>query len=325
MAKQEVKIIEDSVTPLGGRGTTFMLRYWRAIHAEVMTHRVFSRNASSSRAIPVKKVLKQVWSDAAGPTYWGSNKPGMQAGAELEGWKRTAAKLTWKLAAKAACCFAWTLMKLGVHKQVANRVLEPFQYISVMLTGTEFQNFFHLRAHKDAMPEFRDLAMCMRARMEASTPRELAEGDWHLPLVREGERVRYPIETLLKISTARNARVSFEKHDGGTATVEEECDLYDKLVAGDPIHASPTEHQFTFNKKAGYGLGGNLNCYGIVQHRKLIEQPSLAPLFIKGKEKCVTAPQLRAPRARSSTRKISPTPGITTTTRAASKSLKSQG
>src|SRR5690606_30080072 len=117
------------------------LRYPRFIHAEFMTHRAFSRNASSSRAIPVHKMLSQVWNDPATPIHWGASRPGMQAREELKGWKRKAAQAIWKLAGRAACVFAWGAMKLGLHKQVANRILEPWQYIHVVVTATDWDNF----------------------------------------------------------------------------------------------------------------------------------------------------------------------------------------
>ena len=152
-----VKIIEDSLTN-GSRLTTYQLRYWRAIHAELMTHRVFSRNASSSRAIPVMKMLRQVWDDPAGPVHWGANQAGMQAHAELDGLRRKLSQAIWKWSGRAMCVAAWSMTKIGLHKQVANRLLEPWQYINVVLTATEFDNWFDLRDHPDAQPEIQELA-----------------------------------------------------------------------------------------------------------------------------------------------------------------------
>ena len=111
---------------------TFRLKYWRAIHAELMTHRVFSRNASSSRAIPVKKVISQVWNDPAGPQHWGVNRKGMQAKEQLTGLQLIAVKFLWRLAGKMMCVIALLMMWLKLHRQVANRILEPWQYITVL-------------------------------------------------------------------------------------------------------------------------------------------------------------------------------------------------
>lgn len=288
MAHQEVKIIEDSRTQDGvTRITTYQLRYWRAIHAELMTHRVFSRNASSSRAIPVKKILAQVWNDPAGPTYWGSNRPGMQAGDELSGWRLWAAKKLWKLASRTACVFAWGMMKVGLHKQYANRVLEPFQYISVVVTSTEWRNFFELRDHEMAFPEFHDLASEMKYVMKNSLPKMLRTGQWHLPYVLKEERQALALPLLVKLSTARCCRTSYDRHDGTPAPHEEDVALHDKLVVAEPLHASPAEHQvlydgsgITFDSRID--LQGNLRGKGIVQYRKLLENPAANDYYMGG-------------------------------------------
>jgi len=242
-----VKLIAGSMNGYTGHFIwTLELRYWRAIHAELMTHRAFSRNAGSSRAIPVARMLSQVWSDPAGPEYWGANQAGMQAGSELKGWKLKLARGLWKFAGRAACCFAWAAMKLGLHKQVANRLLEPWQYINVLVTATDWDNFFELRCHPDAQPEMQSLARNINTTI--SSARELGlydilqPGEWHLPYVHMEERKLFPVSTLLKISTARSARVSYTPFNG-VAEVEKEIERHDKLVASRPIHASPTEHQ----------------------------------------------------------------------------------
>ena len=80
----EVEIVADSISSHNKRITTFKLRYWRGIHAEFMTHRVFSRNAGSSRARPSQAIIDQVRNDPWGPLEWGVNKPGMQAEEEVE-------------------------------------------------------------------------------------------------------------------------------------------------------------------------------------------------------------------------------------------------
>lgn len=257
----DAKIIADSFNPTGQRITTVQTRYWRAIHAELMTHRVFSRNASSSRAIPVSTMLKQVWNDPAGPLHWGVNQAGMQARAEMVGWRRAAAGMLWRGAAKAACAFAWGLMKLGAHKQVANRLLEPFQYISVIITATDWDNFFELRDHEDAQPEIQHLARSIRAAMKDSWPKRMAAGEWHLPYIvdsdydaayqickknritRDEPSYKEIVTILLKLSVARCARVSFLTHDGETPSVKKDIQLHDRLVVARPIHASPAEHQ----------------------------------------------------------------------------------
>lgn len=264
----EARVIAHSVSPKGKSIITFQLKYPRFIHAEVLTHRVFSRNASSSRAIPVKTMLAQVWNDPAMPIHWGINQPGMQAKDQAYGLRRRVAKAVWRGAAKAACVFAWGMMKLNIHKQVANRLLEPFQFMHVVLTSTEWQNFYDLRAHPDAQPEIQRLAWNMMEAARLTPARHLSYGEWHLPYVTSEELHSYPTDVLLKLSTARCARVSFLKHDGKKPSVSEDVNLFDRLVGSDPIHASPTEHQA---KPLGNIYEQSGNFVGWKQHRKDIE------------------------------------------------------
>lgn len=241
-----VKLLRASRSPVGVTLWSLQLRYWRAIHAELMTHRVFSRNAGSSRAIPVKRMLRQVWNDPAGPMHWGANQAGMQANAQLVGWRLWAAKKVWRMAAKAAAFFSWLEMKIGLHKQVANRITEPYQWINVVLSTTDTANFYSLRKHPDAQPEFQELAEnmydVMAEAISTGAVHELQPGEWHLIYVTDEERATLPLDTLVKLSTARAARVSYEPFDGNGST-EKEIERHDLLVGSEPIHASPTEHQ----------------------------------------------------------------------------------
>lgn len=274
-----VKIIKDSVSEDGKRITTFQLRYWRSIHADVMSHRIFSRNASSSRAIPVKTMLKQVWNDPAGPYYWGENRPGMQAHTELTPVKRAIAKWLWHTASKTACLFAWAAMKIGLHKQVANRLLEPWQYIHVVLTSTEFDNWDELRNHADAQPEIRILASNMLYTRAVSFPTPLKAGQWHLPYVSANDYRQLAgdhedrINILKQVSAARCCRVSYLKHDGSQASVSDDFNLCRKLAKARPIHASPFEHIATPSPVNVNGAWGNFN--GWRQYRKEIEEEIL--------------------------------------------------
>lgn len=242
-AVQDVRIVADSISPNYARLTTFQLRYWRAIHAEVMTHRMFSRNASSSRAIPVNTMLEQVWTNPAGPIHWGKNQPGMQARGEIDNPDEAIA--SWLDAAESAAAQAEIMMKQGLHKQVVNRILEPFQFISVIITATDWDNFFELRCHEDAQPEIQYLARWMQAEMANSVPTPLVTGEWHLPYITAEEGELYALPVLKKLSTARNARVSFLNHDGTSPDVQRDIDLHDRLVVATPLHASPAEHLAT--------------------------------------------------------------------------------
>lgn len=269
------KIIEDSQAPNGVRLTTLQLRYPRFIHAEFMTHRVFSRNASSSRAIPVAKMIEQIRVAPAMPLHWGKNQPGMQANFEVDDKTKAEAQRTWTLAAESAIEHAIRMNELGVHKQIVNRILEPFMFISVIVTATEWDNFFELRVHPDAQPEIFALSSAIRTAMCKSNPRlVLCSKDthlgWHLPYITETERNEdIDPETLAKISAARCARVSYLTHDGDKPSIEKDISLYEKLVGGRPLHASPVEHQ-------AYPLDSanqwNKNFRGWYQHRSFVEE-----------------------------------------------------
>lgn len=272
----EAKVIEHSISDAGKPLVTIQARYPRFIHAEVMTHRVFSRNASSSRAIPVAKMIEQVRTAPAMPIHWGKNQPGMQAHEQLTGDELLRAKAMWGYAADTAANFAEHMDKLGAHKQVANRILEPFLHISVIITATEWENFFALRDHEDAQPEIRELAIQMKNAMAASTPKlrprnRLTADGWHLPYVTWSERVRYndQPELLAKLSAARCARVSYLLVDGAIPSIEKDLALYDRLVGSVPLHASPIEHQ-------AYPLPlptqRSNNFVGWRQYRELVEQ-----------------------------------------------------
>lgn len=271
----EARIIEDSISASGVRLTTFQLKYPRYIHAEFMTHRVFSRNASSSRAIPVNKLVQKSLDEMVFPIRWGLNQPGMQANEqELEGEKLKQAKLIWKRMAEYCADGVRELADLGLHKQWANRPLEWFGHIEVVVTATEWENFYHLRDHADAQPEIRELAQLMRKAHSESAP-VLRDGfnltdpfNWHLPYVTQEEREQYSVADLVRMSTARNARVSYLTHDKQEPVIEQDIALHERLVGGEPIHASPTEH-------VAYPIGGTSwsgNFRGWHQYRKDIEE-----------------------------------------------------
>lgn len=273
------KIIASSINAFTGRRIdTFQLRYWRAIHGEVMTHRKFSRNASSSRAIPYSALTVRD-ADIFIPKFR-VNQPGMQPGEYLSPEQQEAAAAIWSQMA------AFVLEKtklmaakdgLNIHKQYVNRPLEWFGYIDVVLTSTDWSNFDGLRIHGDAQEEIRDLAVAMKEARDAATPTTLEAGQWHLPYVTEQDRldvaqivasralaeeseslIRYLASLpglggeitisltdalLLAISTARCCRVSYSKHDGTTSDIDTDVKLFLRLAGSVPMHASPLEHQ----------------------------------------------------------------------------------
>jgi len=263
-------VIADSISSYGKRITTLQLKYPRFIHSEWMTHRVFSRNSASSRAIPVAKMIAQVRTDPAMPIHWGLNQPGMQASKEHD--DPDSARLTWVNAALSAAKQAEFLHNLDLHKQIVNRVLEPFQWMHTIVTATEWDNFFDLRCHPDAQPEFQALANAIRTAMDESSPVERASGtqwasSWHLPYVSDDERANLHPHTLPKISAARCARVSYLKHDGTTPSIEDDMALFERLVGSKPLHASPIEHQ----ARASSSVARSRNFVGWYQYRDLFE------------------------------------------------------
>jgi thymidylate synthase ThyX len=236
-----VKIIKDSLAPSRRRLTTFELRYPRFIHSELMTHRFFSRNAASSRAIPVDKMLQRIQDNPAHPIWWGANEPGMKAKAELEGENLVAVKSEWFDAMDSAIHHARKMLEAGAHKQIVNRILEPFSLITTIVTATNYENFFTLRYHEDAQPEFGYLAKLMADTYYNSLPNAVWTGFWHLPYI-QADEWDTPIEILKKVSVARCARVSYLTHDGVRA-IEKDLDLYETLKNGSGFgHWSPFEH-----------------------------------------------------------------------------------
>lgn len=276
---------------------TFLLRYPRFIHAEVMTHRLFSRNASSSRAIPVKRMIEDVLRDPAMPIHWGKNQRGMQADGEHDypifldtfydsdgvldhHTMEYGAEQAWLFARDRAVEVAKAFDAAGYHKQVVNRLIEPFTHINVVVTATNYANFFWLRRHPDAQPEIKALADAMWEALQASTPTILRPGDWHLPFVTDADKVRAgDIQDLIKVSVARSARTSYLTHDGREPDYDEDVSLYERLVGSAPLHASPAEHQakadlpiFTGMNTVGWEnehLSGNFDP-GYIQFRKTL-------------------------------------------------------
>lgn len=238
------KIIADSINECGDRLTTFVLKFHRFILPEFNTHRMFSRNASSSRAIPVEKMIASIEESLIEPLHWGKNCKGMSAQEELSEDDKCSAKIRWNLARMDAVHHAKAMMEIGVHKQVVNRLLEPFSPITVICSGTEYQNFFDQRCHVDAQPEIQKLAIAMKAEYDEHPPIELEAGDWHLPFL-TGEDLRQNIDKfgtdLLKVLTARCARVSYLNHDG-KRDINSDIALHDRLLSSKPAHLSPFEH-----------------------------------------------------------------------------------
>jgi hypothetical protein len=271
----DAKVIEHSVSKETGKQIiTIEATYPRMIHAEVLTHRVFSRNGSSSRAIPVLRVLKRILTDMAKPVHWGRNQAGMQANHELTGIRLFIVQTLWTVAGYFAVFFSYLMQLAGAHKQIANRVTETYSHITVVITSTEWANWYELRDHPDAQPEIRALALAMKLAVMKSHPVVRSAEDpknphnWHLPYISNRERDLHSIHDLLKMSTARCARTSYLTHDKQNPSADQDVNLHDKLVASRPIHASPTEHQ-AMPARTEISSG---NFIGWKQYRKQIEK-----------------------------------------------------
>lgn len=314
--KIEAKIIAHSECSITGKEIiTWELTYPRFIHSEFMTHRLFSRNAASSRAIPVAKMLEMVREHPAMPVRFGANQAGMQDkgvdhidfvyvpelfqlfhGEGLSVHEATSLAMcepavAWQWAADRAADAAEEFADAGYHKQVANRLIEPFQWMKTVMTATEDDNWFWLRDHNDADPTIHALASVMWEAKQASEPVVLTPNDWHMPYFGDGYWLSgcgIPLEDALAISSSCCAQVSYRKLDD---SLEKAKDIFAKLIESKPCHASPTEHQakpmsrvqwgtnicgFTFTWDAGAthaDRGGNLwsgNFKGWIQHRQLI-------------------------------------------------------
>lgn len=252
----KAQVVADTVWN-GKRITTLQLKMPRFILAQFNTHRMFSRSTASSRAIPTAKLLDMVRTEYVRPVFWGKNQAGMQAKEELEAGNKQLAMNEWQIAALNAANSAENLLKLGVHKQIANRILEPFMWAETIVTATEWDNFFNLRLHEDSQPEIQELARwmakCLKEVLDNSKP---TKSTIHLPYITFEEMEDF-VEGLVTtdsdsintelykyfvpISAARCARVSYLNHDQSNPVIEKDLATADKLISAG--HWSPFEHQ----------------------------------------------------------------------------------
>lgn len=238
------KVIADSISnDTDTRLTTLEIVMHRYVLAEFNTHRVFSRNSASSRAIPVEKQIKRVLEDPALPLSWGKNQKGMQAEEELDLSTALLAKLKWYEARDNAVKYATELMHLGVHKQITNRLLEPFLWHTAIVSSTEWDNFLIQRDSTGAQPEIAVLAKVIREALINSTPNVLSYGEYHLPYIMWDEK-DLDLDLQKLVSVARCARVSYMTHEGVRDTYIDIA-LFTKLKHATPPHKSPFEHVAT--------------------------------------------------------------------------------
>lgn len=267
------KVIAHSKSSVTGKEIiTFELEFWRGVLAEFNTHNALSKNASSSRAIPVPTMLKQVRENPAFPVRFGAANTGMQDKGAHEAlvsyeWFTDDGDVThdeaWRRAAWYAVQWAEAFHKAGYAKQICNRLVEPFQMMKVVMTATELNNFYWLRDHDAADPTIAELARKIKEAHDASTPEVLKPGEWHVPYYNSGywkpstqllsappktaDAFGHTLEHALVISASCCAQVSFRSLDD---TIEKARRVVEKLnLHGEepdqPVHASPLEHQAT--------------------------------------------------------------------------------
>lgn len=300
------KVICDSINENGNRITTLEIEYPRFILAELNTHRMLSKNSSSSRAIPIQKMIDNIEANMAVPLYWGKAKGGMQACDEIDEDDKWWYKEKWKFAFDEATFRVKQMSDLvddkkgfmpSLHKQVPNRLLEPFQMMKTVITGTEWDNFFNLRLHPDADPHICMLAYKIYQAMAASKPLALKDGEYHLPYIHvwreiDGEKPtspvdgkirysevsqpdeygfvkilkEYSLEEAIKISAASCAAVSY-RTDG--MTLEKADKIFDMLIKADVIHSSPFEHLAT---PIQYSKPVTSSVYGDYEHVLTVDE-----------------------------------------------------
>jgi hypothetical protein len=274
---------------------SLLLRYPKCIHAELMTHRVFSRNAASSRAIPVDKMIQSVLDDPFVPLFWGRNQKGMRAGEECNAniplWEAEyvgaeSREAAWLRARDKAVNSARAFACAGYHKQIVNRLLEPFSHITVLVSSTNWSNFLALRDHPDAEPHMQLLAKEIRKALDGASVQTLQPGEWHLPFVTDivwewayaSDDPEWK-QNLIKLSVARCASTSYKTVDGFDMSLERAIEIHDKLVSSKPMHASPLEHVCQADNWAEGAITGRSgwvhpeqhgNFTGFRQYRKML-------------------------------------------------------
>lgn len=297
----KVEVIADSLAPHGSRLTTFAFTYPRFVHAELMTHRVFSRNAASSRAIPAERFRELVQTTPALPVFWGANQKGMQAAEELSEEAKAEVQHIWLEARDSMVAAHWRLSAMGLHKQIVNRLLEPWMPITVLVTSAYWANFFHQRDHKDAQPELQAIATEAHWQLAERDPEPLLPGEWHMPFWQRSDwndlfdltradygdfdlshadydnEIRPEFRFPLRIATARCARVSYLNH-AGKKSIADDLALWGKLVkvgkADDPQHFSPFEHCAQVGETADDKSASGNFAPGWRQYRKMIRVPT---------------------------------------------------
>lgn len=249
----------------GKRIATFVVTIPKFIQAHINSHRSLSRNASSSRAMPAKVIRKRVLQDPFIPIEFSKNRSGMRGGEKITGFSLWLARTSWLLARYIPVFFHWIYEKLNIHKEVLNRLIEPWMFTEVVITATEWANFIKLRGDNTAQPEIQIIAKEIELALNSEKPTVLDFNEWHLPFITEDEMNNLKIEDLLKIATARCARISYKLYNGTVSSLEKDVSLCNKLI--EQGHWSPFEHIARPNESQE--RSGNF--LGWIQYRKQFE------------------------------------------------------
>lgn len=252
----EAKIIMDSIGPCEKRLITVEATYPRFVHSELLTHRSFARNSGSSRAIPWATMCERIKIEPVIPIKWGKNQKGMKTGEEVDQEAIEKATKIWLEARDNALVSAQALNDLGIHKSLCNRIVEPWMFITIIISATEWRNFFRLRVHEDAEIHFQKIARMIKDQIENSTPKKLLRAEWHLPFIdseddeiissyiKENNLNSTSLDIAKKCSVARCARVSYVQHGDKKRSIEKDLGLFQTLITGSGFgHYSPFEHQ----------------------------------------------------------------------------------
>ena len=279
----KAKIVQDSSLPTGERLITFNLKYGRIIHSELLRHRAASHSVKSSRAIPTKKYRKEAKTNPYIPVKFGTNQKGMQAGKQTTATVSFGKKI-WKMSAGFACLAHSMMEKANIHKEVANRILEPYVWVEETLTieHDALLEIAALRIHPDAQEDIRKVVEEMMYEVENSTPLILDENQWHVPYVirqvngnityKDNDGKNLTLDEAIICSAARCARSSYANHDNSTTTYQNDQGLANKLIGSTPMHLSPFEHQARpfLNTEEKYEYSSNFRHF--FQQRKAIEK-----------------------------------------------------
>ena len=233
------EMVCDSVNPFTGtRISTAVVRLPRIVLAELNTHAALAKNSASSRAIPAATFRQRVLDDPYVPWRWPVNGKGMvpKEYAAPRAWRTKVAVLVWKGALGVASLAHRLLERLGVHKEITNRLLEPWMWTEVLVTATDWDGFFAQRCHEAAADGVRAAATVLRDLLDAHTPTETS---LHLPYIQQGEQGA-PMD-LFMASARRCRRVSYLRQ-GVVVSLEEDAAAGAEGLRETPPHLSPYEH-----------------------------------------------------------------------------------